>query len=748
MRQVPLITLTIFLILISTTLYSVSLKSASVQETTQKNYCLVIFKENLSQEEIVGVLEDKKLITIYASDDNHTVAIEIQSVSTMPKKVTGEMDCAFAKLALGEYAESVEPSISYQLLLEDSVPMLGVPDVWDQGYYGNGSKVCVIDTGIDYFSSHFPSNFIAKDFITNDWCMDSPTKSTGSTFSHKLNISSQFSSIQIGTWWIFNSTRFDLDIFYPNGTLAATTNLSSVVSNLDGYYTLINLSTNNITGAYSVRVYYKSNSAMEYPTILWGTEITSMSSYYGGDGCMSSPNPVTQGDNKAFYNIHAHDDYYSSHGTHVAGTISKQTEPKGVAPGAELYVAKVFGFSGETSDYIILSAIDWCLDKRVDIISMSLGARDVYNCNDAVAQHVYRKRNQALFVIAAGNRGPSTGTIETPGCVNDALTVGAVDKSGVIASFSSRGPTSQGYMKPDVVAPGVDIVSTVAIDSMGSKSGTSMATPHIAGVAALLLQKYSSLSPSELKASIVSTGNLFENCNNIYGCGLVNALPGISRVYERRSPIIRYVSPGERNNAKLNRSWAYILISYREDNPLSSVLIFNSTNYTMDCNQTHCWYNLTGIEDGRYEYRVTMQDAFGNSRTAPRRRINIDSHAPEIEYTINSIPDNSASMQRRVYFEVSFSEVNKRRAYITYNGRKRTMRCNLTNCWLNTSLRDDYYVYNISMEDRFRSINTTPNRNLTVDTLEPRISYTRWSERSNAVLSRNWAYILISYRED
>jgi subtilisin family serine protease len=92
-----------------------------------------------------------------------------------------------------------------------------------------------------------------------------------------------------------------------------------------------------------------------------------------------------------------------------------------------------------------------------------------------------------FFVAAAGNTGPSCGSVEDPPApYRDTFTVGAVDENRVVAPFSSRGPTPDGMVKPDLLAPGVDVLSALPDATYGRLSGTSMATPHIAGVVALM----------------------------------------------------------------------------------------------------------------------------------------------------------------------------------------------------------------------------------------------------------------------
>jgi subtilisin family serine protease len=210
------------------------------------------------------------------------------------------------------------------------------------------------------------------------------------------------------------------------------------------------------------------------------------------------------------------------HGTHVASTIAgtgaaEGGRYRGVAPGAQLLSGKVCEGLG-CSESAIVEAMQWAVvDEGARIVNMSLGGADTVDI-DPVEQAVMTLTADygALFVIAAGNDGPLVGSIQSPGSVDVALTVGAVDRADQIASFSSRGPVDVVGLKPDVTAPGVGIVAARAAgtslgepvdDWYAALSGTSMATPHVAGAAALLLQQHPDWAPAELKRVLMASGS-------------------------------------------------------------------------------------------------------------------------------------------------------------------------------------------------------------------------------------------------
>jgi subtilisin family serine protease len=207
---------------------------------------------------------------------------------------------------------------------------------------------------------------------------------------------------------------------------------------------------------------------------------------------------------------------HHAHGTHVASTVlgtgaASDGKYKGVAPGARLLVGKVLSNEGFGQDSWIIDGMEWAA-HQAKIVSMSLGSSEVSDGTDPMSQAVNELSEEtgALFVIAAGNTGAEG--IGAPGAADAALTVGAVDKSDQLAWFSSRGPrNSNSGLKPDLTAPGVAITaarSQYATKGSGSyltMDGTSMATPHVSGSAAILLQRHPDWNGKQLKDALMST---------------------------------------------------------------------------------------------------------------------------------------------------------------------------------------------------------------------------------------------------
>ncbi|MFE7228012.1 S8 family serine peptidase [Nocardioides sp. NPDC057577] len=204
------------------------------------------------------------------------------------------------------------------------------------------------------------------------------------------------------------------------------------------------------------------------------------------------------------------------HGTHVASTVlgtgsASDGKEKGVAPGADLLVGKVLDNGGYGQDSWIIAGMEWGA-ANADIVSMSLGDSSLNDGTDPMAQalNALSEETGALFVVAAGN-SYAEGSLGSPGTADAALTVGAVDDEDVRADFSSYGPRVGDHaIKPDLTAPGVNIIAARSQQSSGegwyrSMSGTSMATPHVAGAAAILKGAHPDLTGAELKNALVSS---------------------------------------------------------------------------------------------------------------------------------------------------------------------------------------------------------------------------------------------------
>ena len=250
------------------------------------------------------------------------------------------------------------------------------------------------------------------------------------------------------------------------------------------------------------------------------------------------------------------------HGSHCAGTTAGTGAPTyehtGVAPQAQLVGVKVLDAGGSGSFAGVMMGMEWTVEKRhefnIRAASMSLGGFGVIELTSSEDESVARMANEmvragvALF-IAAGNNGVSA-QIGTPGSAEDVITVGALDKGEDpgIAIYSSQGPTEEGRIKPNIAFVGSSVISVESNTGTGytGMSGTSMATPGAAGVAALMYQANPELSPFDVRNIMQETSD-YRQChhkganqpcaedgtslkprqNNVYGHGEVRAHPAV-----------------------------------------------------------------------------------------------------------------------------------------------------------------------------------------------------------------------------
>lgn len=215
----------------------------------------------------------------------------------------------------------------------------------------------------------------------------------------------------------------------------------------------------------------------------------------------------------------------NGHGTHVAGTVAALDNNVGVigtAPETDLYAVKVLNNEGSGSLGGIAEGIEWSIANDIDIINMSLGGSQGSSILEEFTDLAYDEG--ALVVAAAGNSGKGMGFFDTvgyPAQYDSAMAVAAVDSNNNTASFSSAGPAVE------ISAPGVDILSTTPGNNYEAFNGTSMAAPHVAGVAAQVWQARPELSNEELRDVLNSTAEPL-GASRDYGNGLIQAVDAIN----------------------------------------------------------------------------------------------------------------------------------------------------------------------------------------------------------------------------
>jgi subtilisin family serine protease len=237
----------------------------------------------------------------------------------------------------------------------------------------------------------------------------------------------------------------------------------------------------------------------------------------------------------------------NGHGTHVASIVTGTGAAsggtyRGVAPGASLMIGKVLNDSGSGLMSWAIDGMEWAAHNGADVVNLSLSAPATDGTDPgSLAVDALSAETGTLFVIASGN-DYSDAAVGTPGAATAALTVGAVDDQDALADFSNRGPRrGDAAVKPNITAPGVGIIAARAAgtslgspldDHYTSLSGTSMATPHVAGAAALLAQAHPDWTGDRLKDALVSTAKPGSYTAYQQGAGRVDAAKAFAqRVY-------------------------------------------------------------------------------------------------------------------------------------------------------------------------------------------------------------------------
>ena len=228
----------------------------------------------------------------------------------------------------------------------------------------------------------------------------------------------------------------------------------------------------------------------------------------------------------------------NGHGTHVAGIVAANSSTlKGVAPEASLIACKALDASGNGYTSTIIEAIEYSIDPNndgdysdaADVINLSIGGYGTPD--DPLATAVNNASTIGVVVCAAAGNDGDLGfyTIGSPGCAEKAITVGNSTKSEMLASSSAKGPTINNfYIKPDVLAPGTGIKSCRLSGGTIVYSGTSMASPHVAGICALLKKQHPEWTVDEIKSAIKSTAQVLQYEPMQQGSGFVDAYKAIT----------------------------------------------------------------------------------------------------------------------------------------------------------------------------------------------------------------------------
>lgn len=304
------------------------------------------------------------------------------------------------------------------------------------------------------------------------------------------------------------------------------------------------------------------------------------------------------------------------HGTHIAGTIAADDNDEGligVAPDAKIYALKVLDASGSGSFADILSALDWCVDNNIDLTNNSYGS----SINPGrIVQRAFDSANRAgiLNIAAAGNSGNRAGlgdSVEYPGAYASVMAVAATTPDDERAYFSSTGPDVE------IAAPGWAIYSTVPNGGYDEYYGTSMATPHVVGAAALVIESGITGANQVRTALVESSQDLGDpGFDYWFGYGLVDASAAVGDLPTTdHVPTVSILSPQDGSQFALEETVTFsATASDHEDGDLADAI-----TWTDQETGTVLGYGgsimVTFNEAGEYTAVATVEDSFGNEST-------------------------------------------------------------------------------------------------------------------------------------
>ena len=220
----------------------------------------------------------------------------------------------------------------------------------------------------------------------------------------------------------------------------------------------------------------------------------------------------------------------NGHGTFVAGIGSGhgviRCDNIGIAPRSNVIMLKALSSKGSSNSNVILDAMQWIYENHkvynISVVCMSFGA-DILTDIDPLSKGAESLWKRGIIVVAAaGNSGPKKSTIKSPGNNKYIITVGAMNTDLTVADFSSRGPTLTGH-KPDLIAPAVSISNcNNSCPPYTEMSGTSVATPIIAGICAVIKSRYPNMNNNEIKQFLLNHCIPITNNPDIEGAGYIN----------------------------------------------------------------------------------------------------------------------------------------------------------------------------------------------------------------------------------
>ena len=694
--------------------------SSEVSKAIQENgkaRVIVTLKENNDFDSkgrlTASALENRKRVV--DEIDKNKVKNEFSSFNGFSAAVSQE---ELEALEADDRVESIHYDMPVSIFLQDSVPLINASLAWPVqvngiNITGQGETICIIDTGINYTHPDLGGCTIRNLSLNGD--IRNLTMPVESTHNYTNNNDTTwnitypgFSKIAVHFVNISLESSYDRILVYNNK--------SEVVATYSGSHN--NLWTPGVEGD-TIYVKLKTDgSVTDYgfyiDSVINGTTNTT----YNWSSC----NKVIGGWDVYNTDPDPYDDH--GHGTHVAGIAAANGAIKGVAPGAKLVVIKTMNSAGSGFLSDIIPGIEWCVENsnlyNISVISMSLGGEGLYTnyCDTTFPEESsvinLAVRNNISVVIATGN-DYSTTSVTSPACVRNATAVGATDKNDGIASYSNRNSIT------DLFAPGTDINSTCNFCPTGfssctglyaKASGTSMATPHVAGAFALVrqfsrLKTGNIMTPAEIENVLNDTGKRISDTGG--SCLNFSRINVYSALQELDKPVITVSSP---------QSTYY---------KTKSVLI----NISSSAQQTIWWSNGTvnttyngpgyyNFTEGNNTIYVYANGTLGGTNST-MIILDIDTIYPSINFTNPTIPEGNYSA-KAIWANVTANDSYLQAIVIyLYNSTSlvNSTRSATSPLYFNFStLPDEIYYLNASANDTAGNTNWT-TRKIKLDNRPP-----------------------------
>lgn len=631
----------------------------------------------------VGVLSEEELIEEVQNDELSDIEEDLSEQEDVDLEVTHKFETINAisaeigdenildEIVENDLVEAVYLDYPVTIDLDGSIPQVNADDVWGLqvsgiNLTGTGETVCVIDTGVDYTHDYLgdcnPVMYDLDGTIENlTSVVESSHPYTNSyeytwaiTQTGYNNIAVHFVNISLESPGEYGGDALDRVYVYDqdNNTLAVYkgdhTNVWSPSAEGDTIY--VKLVTDGSMTDYGFYIDQAIDGTTN-TTMNW----SSCSKVIGGyDVYNNDANPM--------------DDH--NHGTHCAGIIaSTHSTYSGVAPDAKLVAIKALNSAGGGYSSDVAAGIDWCTSNadrlNISVMSLSLGCDgggcthyQTYCNSDLTANAINTAHsNNIIIAVAAGNLGWTDG-ISNPGCVENALPVGAVDGSDNI--YYNRGNLL------NVLAPGISIYSTITSNSWSSYSGTSMATPHVAGAATLMKQHWrlaygDEADPDFIEQKLAYVGvNVDDEANSGNNYSRFDILAAIQ-------PYLNFSTNSVANATSTSNNSVFINMT-SDVNLSRSVLQWtypNSTarNFTMDEEDPTIFsYNITSLDNGQHNYSTVGYDPVNISGETEPRTVTV-SLAPIITLTT---PVDASTHYNAFYLDINLTDPDNV-SYSSYN---------------------------------------------------------------------------------